>query len=549
MSDTAVIVLAAGQGTRMKSRRAKVLHEICGVPMLGHVLRNARALSPSRLIVVIGRDAEQVRAGFEGQAEFVLQEEQRGTGHAVQVTAPVLGEAAGDVLVLYGDTPLLRAETIERMSAIKRERAADLVMLTARADNIPGRVARDAQGRVSRIIEAQDATPDELEIEERNTGVYLFDAALLREGLATLRPNNDQGELYLTDVVGYAVEKGRRVEALEIEDADECLGINTRHELADAARVMRRRIVDQHLDNGVTFTDPDSVYLDADVQIGRDTTLEPGVVITGASTLGEGVHVKAGCMIESSRLDDDVEMGPCAHLRPGSHLKQGVKIGNFVEIKNSTLGPGTKAAHLGYIGDADVGSGVNFSCGAIVVNYDGYQKTRSEIGDDAFIGCNANLVSPVKIEPKGFVAAGSTITKDVPGDALAVARERQRNIEGWVARKEGRPASRTERGGVVSASAGSRASSISGGATTKATKTKKAKKAVKRKPAGKKPAAKKKAKKKAGKQAAKKKASKSATKKVARKAAGKKVARKAVEKKAVRKQTKRGAKKASRKSR
>ncbi|MEE8166069.1 MAG: bifunctional UDP-N-acetylglucosamine diphosphorylase/glucosamine-1-phosphate N-acetyltransferase GlmU [Myxococcota bacterium] len=438
LSDTAVIILAAGQGARMKSRRAKVLHEICGVPMLGHVLRNARALSPSRLLVVIGRDADQVRESFVDQAEFVLQEEQLGTGHAVLVAEPVLGPVTGDVLVLYADVPLLRAETIERMSAVKRERAADLVMLTARAENIPGRVVRGPDGRIARIIEAQDATPEELAIEERNPGVYLFDAALLREGLARLEPDNEQGELYLTDIVCDAVEKGRRVEALEVEEADECLGINTRRELADAARVMRRRIVEGHMDEGVSFTDPDSVYLDSDVRIGRDSIIEPGVVITGESTLGEGVHVKTGCMIESSRLDDQVEIGPSAHLRPGSHLGRGVKIGNYVEIKNSTLGPGTKAAHLGYIGDADVGEGVNFSCGAIVVNYDGVRKTRTEIGDGAFIGCNVNLVSPVRFESKAFVAAGSTITKDVPEDALAVARERQRNIEGWVARREGR---------------------------------------------------------------------------------------------------------------
>ncbi len=438
MSDTAVIILAAGQGTRMKSRRAKVLHEICGVPLLGHVLRSARALAPSRLLIVVGRDAEEVEARFAGEAEFVLQAEQRGTGHAVQVAEPALGPVTGDVLVLYGDTPLLSPETLEKMSAEKRATGADLAVLTARTQNIPGRVARDAEGRVARVIEAQDATPEELEIEERNTGVYLFSAGLLRAGLKALRPNNAQGELYITDIVGYAVERGLRVEAVEIDDPDECMGINDRRELADATRFMRRRIANRWLDAGVSFVDPDSVYLDADVQIGRDSVIEPGVVITGDSILGEGVHVKAGCVIESSQLEDDVVIGPSAHLRPGSRLARGVRIGNYVEIKNSTLGPGSKAAHLGYIGDADVGADVNFSCGAIVVNYDGYKKTRSTIGDGAFIGCNANLVSPVEIEPRGFVAAGSTITKNVPEDALAVARDRQRNIEGWVARKEGR---------------------------------------------------------------------------------------------------------------
>lgn len=442
LSDTAVIVLAAGQGTRMKSRRAKVLHEICGVSMLGHVLRNARALSPSRLIVVIGRDADQVRARFEGEGvEFVVQDEQLGTGHAVRVAEPTLGPVTGDVLVLYGDVPLLRPRTFERMRAVKQEREADLVMLTARAENIPGRVLRDTAGRVARIVEASDATPEELAIEERNTGVYLLGADLLREGLAQLEPDNEQGELYLTDVVGYAVAKKLRVEGIVVDDADECLGINTRKELADATRVLQRRIVERLMDEGVSFVDPGSVSIDADVRIGRDSLIESGVVISGACQLGEGVHVKSGTVIEDSWIDDDVVLGPSAHLRPGNRIGAGSRIGNFVEVKNSTLGPGTKAAHLAYIGDADVGRDVNFSCGAIVVNYDGFQKTRSTIGDGAFIGCNVNLVSPVTIAPNAFVAAGSTITKDVSEGALAVARDKQRNIEGWVERRRARGAS------------------------------------------------------------------------------------------------------------
>ena len=275
----------------MKSRRAKVLHEICGIPMLGHVLRNAKALSPSRLIVVVGHDADEMRSRFNEDVEFVVQKDPLGTGHAVIVAMPTLGSVTGDVLVLYGDTPLLRPETIERIRALKHERRADLVMLTACAKNIPGRVLRDADGRVARIIEASDASPAELEIEERNTGVYLFGAELLREGLAALEPKNKQGELYLTDVVSYAVEKGLRVEGLEIEDADECLGINTRKELADAAHVMRRRIVNRLMDEGVSFVDPDTVYIDADVRIGRDSIIEPGVVISAGCVLGENVHV------------------------------------------------------------------------------------------------------------------------------------------------------------------------------------------------------------------------------------------------------------------
>ena len=507
MSETTVIVLAAGQGTRMKSRRAKVLHELCGVPMLGHVLRSAKALSPTRLLVVVGKDADEVEARFEGEAEFVLQAEQKGTGHAVLVAQPALGDFSGDVLVLYGDTPLLSAATLEKMSAVKRERGADLAVLTARTRNIPGRVARGSDGRVLRIIEAQDATPEELELEERNTGVYLFSSELLRKGLASLRPNNAQGELYITDIVGFAVEQGLRVEGVEIDDPEECKGINTRSELADATRYLRRRIAQRLMSEGVTFIDPASVYIDADVEIGRDSIIEPGVVITGSSILGECVHVKAGCVIEESRLDDDVTIGPSAHLRPGSHLEAGVKIGNYVEIKNSTLGKGSKAAHLGYIGDADVGAGVNFSCGAIVVNYDGYKKTRSKIGDGAFIGCNANLVSPVVIAARGFVAAGSTITKDVPEDALAVARDRQRNIEGWVARKEGRaPARSSER---TDASAAVSASGSGQGVEPRRAPAK-PRRAAKKKPTRKKKAAKKAAAKKkpAGKKAAKKKAAK-----------------------------------------
>ncbi len=437
MAKTAVVVLAAGKGTRMKSSRAKVLHEICGVPMLGHIQAVAEAVGADRLIVVIGRDADAVREAYGERAEFVLQAEQHGTGHAVMVTEPTLGDFVGDVLILYGDTPLLRAETLERMRSLKQHAGADLVMLTASGD-IPGRVVRDDEGRVARIVEAQDATPEELAIEERNTGVYLLTSSLLWAGLASLEAGNAQGELYITDVVSYAVRSGKRVEALWLEDADECLGINTRAELAAAAEIMRQRINGRHMEAGVTLIDPATTYIDAEVEIGPDTLIEPGCVITGRTVIGEGVHIKANAYIEESRLDAGVVFGPYSHLRPNSHLMAGVKIGNFVEIKNATMGPGSKSAHLTYIGDADVGRDVNFGCGSVVVNYDGYEKHRSKVGDGAFVGCNVNLVSPVEIAPRAFLAAGSTISHDVPTDALAVARAKQRNIEGWVARKEGR---------------------------------------------------------------------------------------------------------------
>ncbi len=433
----AVVVLAAGQGTRMRSRRAKVLHEICGMPMLSHIQAVAGEIEPERLIVVVGRGAEAVSQILGESAELVVQAEQKGTGHAVMMAEESLADFDGDVLVLNGDTPLLRADTLLRMRALKAETGAALTMLTAVGD-IPGRVVRDSEGRVARIVEAQDASPEELALEERNAGVYLVSSALLWAGLGNIEAGNNQGELYLTDIVGYAVETGHRVEALRIEDSDECLGINDRSQLAQASRVMRQRINEGWMASGVTLLDPETTYIDATVQIGVDTVIEPGCCITGTTVIGQGVSIKANCYIEDSRLDDDVIFGPYSHLRPHSHLMDGVKIGNFVEVKNSTLGPGSKSAHLTYIGDADVGSNVNFGCGAVVVNYDGYAKSRSKVADGAFVGCNVNLISPVEIQARAFLAAGSTISQNVPADALGVARARQRNIEGWVARKEGR---------------------------------------------------------------------------------------------------------------
>lgn len=437
-SKLAVIVLAAGQGTRMRSRRAKILHELCGRPMLAHVLAAAEALDPERLIVVVGRDADEVRERFKGRCDFVLQAEQRGTGHAVLQAEPKLADFDGEVLVLYADVPLLRPESLIAMRTQKEREAADLMILTAEAPTIPGRILRDAVGRVERVVEMQDATPEELAIRERNTGVYLLDAQLLRSCLARLEDSNAQGELYLTDVVQLAVRDGKKVSAQLLADADECLGINTREELADAVAVLRRRINRRWMAEGVTLIDPECTYIDVDVEIGRDTVIEPGCLVTGDSRIGEGCRIKAYTTIESSRLDDEVELGPNAHLRPDVELGRGVKIGNFVEVKNSVIGAGTKAAHLTYIGDADVGEGVNFGCGSVVVNYDGIAKHRTTIGDDVFIGCNVNMLSPVVIQSHSFLAAGSTINREVPRHALAVARARQRNVEGWAERRRAR---------------------------------------------------------------------------------------------------------------
>lgn len=449
----AVVILAAGQGKRMNSGLVKVLHEVAGRPMLAWSLELAAGLDPERLVVVVGRDAELVRARFAdhplfagGRACFVEQAERRGTGHAVQMARPALEGFAGDVLILYGDTPLLRLATLERMRAHKAAAGLELLILSA-PEPMPGVIVRGPDGRVERIVELVDATPEERRIREGNTGVYLVDADFLWKALEQVDDRNAQRELYLTDIVKIAVREGRTLDALCLEDAGEALGINTRAELARASAVARRRVVERLMDEGVTFVDPDAVWLDADVRIGRDTVVEPGVVISGPTRIGERCRIKAHTVIESSELADDVVVGPSAHLRPGSRLGPGVRIGNFVEVKNSTLGAGVKADHLSYIGDAEVGPGASFGCGAITVNYDWQAKHRTEVGADAFVGCNANLIAPVRIGDRAYVAAGSTVTDPVPDGALAVARERQRNVEGWADRKRPKRTGEARRGG------------------------------------------------------------------------------------------------------
>jgi bifunctional UDP-N-acetylglucosamine pyrophosphorylase/glucosamine-1-phosphate N-acetyltransferase len=431
----AVVILAAGQGTRMQSDRAKVLHDLAGRPLLAWPLAAAEALAPERLVVVVGRDAEKVEAAFEGRATFVVQRDQRGTGHATAQAEATLRGQGGDVLILYGDVPLLRPETLLRLRAHKAETGADLVMLTS-PEPLPGLVVRGPDGRVQRIVERTDATPEELRIREGNTGVYLLGGELLWKALGQLDDRNRQGELYLTDVVERAVAEGRRVEAICLDDAAECLGVNDRLELAEAAAALRSRICRRLMAEGVSFVDPNAVWIDADVEIGRDSVIEPGVRITGPTRIGAGCHIKPHCVIESSRIGDGCEIGPSAHLRPGTRLHDHVRVGNFVEVKNSELGEGVKADHLSYIGDADVGPGASFGAGSITVNYDWERKHRTRVGAGARIGCNANLVAPLEIEEGGFVAAGTTVTKTVPTGAIAVSTGRQRNLEGWGARRK-----------------------------------------------------------------------------------------------------------------
>lgn len=429
-NELAVVVLAAGQGTRMKSNLAKVLHPLGGRPMLHYPLAAAEALGASRLVVVVGRDAEQVEEAFAGRATMVLQEEQKGTGHAVLQTGDVLAGFSGDVLVLYGDTPTLSVEGLEAMRELKASSQADLVILSCPCD-VPGIIVRNADGSFARIVEATDASPEELAIPERNTGVYLLDKDLLWKALAQVDDDNEQGEIYLTSIAEVLLGDGRRVEVLPLEDPDEGLGVNNRADLARAAAVLRARKLNQLMLAGVTIVDPATTYLDEDVEVGRDTRIEPNCVIQGPSRIGERCHLKPNTTIESSTLGDEVEIGPSAHLRPDCTIGDRCRIGNFVEIKNSVLEDGVKVDHLSYVGDSDVGEGASFGCGSITVNYNWADKSRTTVEPGAVIGCNANLVAPVTIGRNASVAAGSTITKDVPGEALAVARGKQSHVPGW----------------------------------------------------------------------------------------------------------------------
>jgi len=396
-----------------------------------------------------------VRAALGGQdVELVQQAEQRGTAHAALSARSALAGHDGPVLVMNGDHPLYRAATFAAMREAFEASAADLEILVTDMPNPNGygRVLRDSGGRVVRIVEERECSDTMKRISEVNLGAYLADARLMFDLLSRVRDDNDKREFYITDIVELALALGRKVEAARADDWSESLGINTRLELARAEGLMRTRLVDELLEGGVSMVDPETTYVEVDVGVGEDTVLaagvtlrkgtrigancriDPGVVIDGC-TIGDDVWVKPGCFLERSRVGSRCELGPNAHLRPGSQLADDVRIGNFVEVKNSVLGPGTKADHLAYIGDADVGSKVTFGCGAIVVNYDGAKKTRTTVGDRAFIGCNSNLIAPVVIEPDAYVGAGSTISKTVPSGALGIARAEQRNIEGWRKRR------------------------------------------------------------------------------------------------------------------
>jgi bifunctional UDP-N-acetylglucosamine pyrophosphorylase/glucosamine-1-phosphate N-acetyltransferase len=453
MDALTVIILAAGEGKRMRSRRPKVLHRLCGRPLIAYSLRIARTLS-EQIVIVVPPDAADVIETAGPGVRAVVQRERLGTGHAVLQARPESG--TGALLVLPGDMPLLTEETIERLVSHHASTGAAATILTAtvEAPHGYGRVLRQ-RGRVTRIVEERDATDDQKKINEINTAVYCFDARRFWPALEAVQSDNDQGEYYLTDVIGILSRGGARVEALAVPDPIEAQGVNDRRQLAAVAAVQRRRILDALMEAGVTLLDPASTYIEDTVTIGPDSVIYPNVVIEGATEIGAECVIGAGCQLSASRLADRVwlkpycvltdavieeeaQLGPFCHLRPHVHVGARARIGNFVEVKQSRIGRGAKAPHLSYIGDATVGDNANIGAGAITCNYDGYTKSQTHIGDRAFIGTNASLVAPLTIGEGAYIGSGSVITKDVPPGALAVERSTQVVKEGWVARKAAR---------------------------------------------------------------------------------------------------------------
>jgi bifunctional UDP-N-acetylglucosamine pyrophosphorylase / glucosamine-1-phosphate N-acetyltransferase len=442
-----IVVMAAGLGTRMKSRQAKVLHKLGGHPLISHVCRTAALLAPDGFVVVVGHQAAEVEnavrstplpeSGSLPEAKFALQREQLGTGHAVLQTVDLL--SGGTVIVLSGDVPLVEPTTLQSLLDAHRAGgyAATLLSTKLLAPTGYGRIVRGPADDFRRIVEQKDASPSERALGEINAGIYAFETSALVPALQSLSTGNAQGEYYLTDVLGILVEEGRHVGVLRHDHPHEVLGINTRVDLAASEARMRARTLERLMLEGVTIVDPATVYVDAGIEIGRDTTIMPGVVLQGATSIGEGctigpwvhltdatiadrVHVRASTVIEGAHVEHGALVGPFSRLRPGAHLAEDVHVGNFVEVKNSTLGKGTKANHLTYIGDAEVGSGVNFGAGTVTCNYDGKRKHKTTIEDGVHLGSNTMLVAPVRVGRGSKTGAGTVVTRDVPERTLAV---------------------------------------------------------------------------------------------------------------------------------
>lgn len=436
----------------MRSAKAKVLHELAGRSLLLHALEALDPLTPEHIVVVIGHQAEAVRASVESRTlAFAVQEEQKGTGHAVKIARDAaLADFSGDVLITYGDVPLLTSTTLQRLVAKHRQAGAGLSLLTMQLDDAMayGRIVRDAAGKVLRITEAKDASAQELAIGEANAGIFCMRSDLLFPALDALRANNAQGEFYLTDVVAFAVEQGEKV-ATETVPATEVEGVNSRADLARLEGVLRQTVVARHMDAGVTFLDPASVLIEMDVEIGADTIIGPQVQLRGRTTIGRdceflgnahltnarignGVRIRQNVVIDDAKVGDDAVLGPFSHLRPGTDLAEEVHIGNFVEVKKSKIGRGTKASHLSYLGDAIIGSETNIGAGTITCNYDGFGKAQTTIGDRVQIGSDSQLVAPVEIGDDAYVATGTTVRHDIAPGALAFNPKSDQRREGWV---------------------------------------------------------------------------------------------------------------------
>ncbi|MFA1643564.1 bifunctional UDP-N-acetylglucosamine diphosphorylase/glucosamine-1-phosphate N-acetyltransferase GlmU [Chryseomicrobium imtechense] len=452
MTNLFAVVLAAGKGTRMKSSLYKVLHPVCGKPMVDHVVGNMEKLGASEIVSVVGHGAEMVKETLGDRSTYVVQEEQLGTAHAVQQAEQVLDGREGTTIVICGDTPLITPETIQQLMETHKEAGAKATILTAIVEDPTGygRILRGQDDLVTGIVEQKDATPDQQKVQEINSGTYCFDNQALFEALKKVDNNNSQGEYYLTDVISILKEQGEAIAAFAAADADELLGVNDRVALSQAESYMRNRLALHHMREGVTIIDPASTYIGADVVIGSDTVLLPGTMLEGntvigeKSTIGPNTHLKNAhignettvhsSVVMDSKIADHVAVGPFAHIRPGSDLGDHVKIGNFVEVKKSTIQEGSKLSHLTYMGDAEIGKNVNIGCGTISVNYDGKNKFTTTIEDNAFIGCNSNLVAPVTVGKGAYVAAGTTVTKNVTEDSLAIGRVKQENKEGYAKR-------------------------------------------------------------------------------------------------------------------
>lgn len=444
------VILAAGEGKRMKSRKAKVLHKVCGKELIKWVRDAAAQADIKESCVVVGHGEDQVRESLQDTVEYAVQAEQKGTGHAVKSASDFINRHEGHILVLCGDVPLITAESIKSICSKHLSSGNDATIVTAFFNDPKGygRIDRSGNGEFKAIVEDRDCNEEQLLIKECNAGIYCFRKDMLVESLDELKDNNAQGEYYLTDVPMILKNKGHKVDTFIIDDNSEILGINDRVQLAEANEILRKRIIKSHMMNGVTFVDPNSSYLDGDISIEPDTIVYPNCILESGTVIGSECVIGPNSRIVNSQIGNNTEInnsvimdskvgnntkvGPFAYIRPKNVVGDNIKVGDFVELKNSTIGDNTKISHLTYVGDSDIGKNVNIGCGVVTVNYDGKSKYRTTVGDNSFVGCNVNLVSPVEIGDDTYIAAGSTITNNVPSGSMAIARERQTIKEDWV---------------------------------------------------------------------------------------------------------------------